>query len=118
MYDDTNGVDESDGADESDATDQPASADAGSTTVRHDWTQSDQPSVTIIEAVAAATDRTPTDLPPLQDTLDTDALDTLLNGQSSSATVSFRYADIAVSVHGNGSIAIRLDGDRLAEDGA
>jgi hypothetical protein len=42
--------------------------------------------VMVVEAVAAATDRPTTELPPLQGTLDADALDTLLNGQSSSVT--------------------------------
>ncbi|WP_418285082.1 HalOD1 output domain-containing protein [Halorubrum sp. DTA46] len=72
----------------------------------------DEHCVTIIEAVAKATNRMPTDLPPLQDAIDSDALDTLLNGRSSSVVVSFRYADTDVSVNRN-----RHDGIEVQVDG-
>lgn len=106
MCDDTNDSDNSDTADRR------ASTDMSPTTVRHNWTESDQPSLTIVEAVAAATDREMTDLPPLYDTIDADALDTLVNGESSSVAVSFQYADTEVTVGGNGSIEIQVGGDR------
>ena len=70
----------------------------------------------VVEAVAAAADRSTTELPPLQGTLDADALDTLFNGHSSSVTVSFRYADTAVSVSENGSIEVHVDGDLREEN--
>jgi hypothetical protein len=110
MGDDTNRVDDSEISDQTDST------DARPPTVRHNWQQSGRPSVMVVEAVAAATDRPTTELPPLQKTLDADALDALLNGQSSSATVSFRYADTAVSVSGNGSIEVHVDGGPSEED--
>lgn len=72
-------------------------------------TWSDHPSVRIIEAVAAATGRTTTDLPRLQETVDADALDALLTGGSSVA-VSFWYADTCVSVDGDGTIGVQVDG--------
>jgi len=108
--DDTNRVEDSETSDQTDST------DARPPTVRHNWTESDPPSVMVVEAVAAATDRPTTELPPLQKTLDADALDALLNRQSSSATVSFRYADTAVSVSGNGSIEVHVDGGPSEED--
>ena len=107
MDDDTNIVDDSETPDQAERTDaRPAAA-------RYDGTEPDQPSVMIVEAVAAATDRLTTELPPLQNTLDGDALDALLDGRPSSAsvTVSFRYADTAVSVSENGSMDVRVDGD-------
>ena len=110
MGDDTNSVDDSE------TSDQTGRTDTGPTTVRHNWQPSDRPSVMVVKAVAAATDRRTTELPPLQKTLDADALDTLLNGQSSSVTVSFRYADTAVSVSENGSIEVHVDGDPREED--
>lgn len=110
MDDDTNRVEDSETSDQTDST------DAKPPTVRHNWTESDQPSVMVVEAVAAATDRPTTELPPLQKTLDADALDALLNGQPSSVTVSFRYADTAVSVSGNGSIEVHVDGGPSEED--
>lgn len=72
----------------------------------------------LVEAVAAATDRTTTDLPPLQQSIDPDALDALLTGnQSSAVSISFRYADAAVSIHRNGSIEIQVDSSLAQEDG-
>lgn len=61
-------------------------------------------------AVAAATNQETTDLPPLQETVEADALDTLLESRSSSVTASFRYADTGVSVTETGSIEVRVDG--------
>ncbi|WP_336022993.1 HalOD1 output domain-containing protein [Halobellus salinisoli] len=73
--------------------------------------QSEHPSATLVEAVAAATGQAMTDLPPLHRSIDPDALDALLTrGQSSSVTVSFRYADTDVSMNENGSIEIQVDG--------
>lgn len=101
-------------SDDVESSDQTGRTDTSPATVRHDWRESDQPSMVVVEAVAAATDRPATDLPPLQGTLDADALDTLLNGQSS-VTISFRYADTAVSVDGGGRIEVHVDGTHRAE---
>ncbi|TKX79085.1 hypothetical protein EXE53_17720 [Halorubrum sp. SD626R] len=110
MDDDTNSVDDSEPSDQAEGT------GAKSTAVRDNWTDRDQPSMMIVEAVAAATNRPTTELPPLQKTLDVDALNTLLNGQPSSVTVSFRYADTTVSVSENGSIEVHTNGDPGGED--
>lgn len=111
-------TDDTDGAGGSETCEQPEATDTDPTTIRHDWQQSDQPSVVIIEAVAAVTDRPATELPLLQSTIDTDALDTLLKGQTSSVTISFAYADTTVWVSGNGSIEIQVDGDLAGEHDA
>lgn len=100
-------------------TDRPARTDETPerpTRVRHDWTRSDHPSMAVVEAVAAVTDRTATELPPLQETIDTDALDALFDGESPSVTVSFRYADTDVSVIGHGTLEVRVDGDAREDD--
>lgn len=79
-------------------------------TVRHSWEEPFHPSVTIVEAVAAATGRTPTELPPLQQSIDPDALDSLITrGKSAGVAVSFEYADSVVVVEGNGAIEVRVD---------
>lgn len=109
MDDNTNRVDDAETSEETD------SPDTSPPTVRHNWQESDRPSVMVVEAVAAATDRKTTDLSPLQETIDTDALDTLLDGQTSSVAVSFRYADTGVTVTGDGSIEVRVDG-RLQQE--
>lgn len=79
-------------------------------TVRHSWKEPFEPSVTIVEAVAAATGRTPTGLPTLQKHVDPDALDTLVTqGNADGITISFRYAGTLVTVEGNGAIEVRVD---------
>ncbi|WP_336036356.1 HalOD1 output domain-containing protein [Halobacterium yunchengense] len=82
--------------------------DAEPATVRYDWRESGQPSVTVSEAVAAATGRLTTDLPPLQQSVDPDALDTLLTRGQSAVTVSFTYADVTVSVNGAGTVEVAV----------
>lgn len=106
-----------DEVDTSETGDRTVETEANPAAVRHDWRQSDDPSVALVEAVAAETDRTATDLPPLQHTIDPDALDALLTGNRSSAvSISFRYADAVVSIHRNGSIEVKVDGS-LAQEG-
>jgi|GEM_PF-6186455 len=97
----------------SDAPDQPNSPPEA---VHHDWQGSEPPSVAVVEAVAAATDQTPTELPLLQNTLDPDALNALLTGEAASVTVSFQYAGAVVSASGDGSIKIRIDKDPIEND--
>lgn len=84
--------------------------------VRHHWRDSGQPSVAIVEAVTAATDRTMVDLPPLSHSIDPDALDTLVTSGQSVVTVSFQYAGVRVSVNGTGTIDIRVDGEPARDD--
>ncbi|RLM34850.1 hypothetical protein DVK01_14375 [Haloarcula sp. Atlit-120R] len=102
--------DNTDEGGDSDPTNHPESTDTSPTTVRHNWRKSGCPSVAIVEAVAAATNQETTDLPPLQEAIEADALDTLLDGRSSSVATSFQYADTDVSVTGDGSIEVRVDG--------
>ena len=92
-----------------------AGADASPTTARQSGEESDRPTVAVVEAVAAATGRSTGDLPPLQETLDADALNTLLSRQPSAVTVSFRYAGTVVSVSGNDGVEVRVDEDRPTE---
>ncbi|MBX0298213.1 HalOD1 output domain-containing protein [Haloarcula nitratireducens] len=85
--------------------------ETNSTTVRHDWSQPGPPSVALVEAVAAATDRTTADLPLRHRSVDADAFDALLTSEeSASVTVSFKYADTTVRVNRNGNIEIQIDG--------
>jgi len=66
------------------------------------WGDGNDPCVTIVEAVADATDRSPTDLPPLQRSVDVDALVALATGdRSSSPRIEFDYADVVVIVDRN-----------------
>lgn len=80
------------------------------TPVRHSWAESEQPSVAIVEAVSAATGRQITELPPLQEGADPDAVDALLTGgQSSQLRISFSYAGTSVVVEADGTIEVRSE---------
>lgn len=94
---------DTDDVDESELT-----ADAGDrrTTVRRDWDRAGQPSVTIVEAIADVTDRSTTDLPPIHESVNPDALDALLTSGMSSTRVAFTYADSEISVSDNGVLEI------------
>jgi hypothetical protein len=74
------------------------------------WDGDSSPSIAIVEAVAAATDRTATELPPLQYAVDTDALDTLLKkDRSTTVHLQFSYAGTSVSVWNDGSLYLTAE---------
>ena len=98
------------------SSDAPNQPDSPPEIVHHDWQGSEPPTVAVVEAVAAATDRTPTGLPLLQNTLDPDALNALLTRGAASVTISFQYAGVIVSASGDGSIKIRIDKDPIERD--
>jgi hypothetical protein len=100
---------ENDEREQADATDYPGDRKAVSTpTVEHQWTDTVSPCTSIIEAVAAATDRQPTDLPTLDARIDGDALDTLLLRGSPSLTISFEYAGTVVLARGDGTVRVTV----------
>jgi hypothetical protein len=76
----------------------------------HDWTGAPRPSTTVVTALARYRGRDPTDLPPLFDAVDADALDALLDptvGRDTGAVeTTFRYADELVRVTGDGAVAV------------
>ncbi|OTF01686.1 HalOD1 output domain-containing protein [Halorubrum sp. SD683] len=78
-------------------------------TVEYQWSGETTPSIAVVEAVAAATDRDPRKMPPIQRAVDTDALDALLTaGKGSSLRVSFEYLDATVTVHPDGTIDVAI----------
>lgn len=81
---------------------------------RHDWEAGEGISTTVINAVAAVVGKATTDLQPLYDSIDPDALNSLLwslrasgNGGDRSSVV-FSFDDCEVTVEGNGTIWIEL----------
>nr|WP_264475394.1 HalOD1 output domain-containing protein [Halorubellus salinus] len=61
----------------------------------------------VVETVAAATDRSQLDLPPLQESIEADALDDLLTAPSVSVVyVSFQYAGTTVTIASDRSIIV------------
>ena len=94
-------------------------ADTGSgepdaTPSQFDWTRR-RPSVAVVEAVAAITDRDPTTVPHLHRYVDPDALNALVEGSAgdggANLRVSFTYDGIAVTVGGDGTVEVRAQSE-------
>lgn len=98
--------------DDPDTPESKQNAGTDSITIRHETTPYEELGLTVVEAVATATDRAKTDLPPLHRAIDPDALERVLTrGESSSVTVAFDYADTGVEVSANGTIQVQIDED-------
>lgn len=68
--------------------------------------QPDQLSVRVVEAIADAADTDTVDLqPPLYDVIDPAALDRLFTNESD-VSVTFEYQSHAVTVRGDGTVAV------------
>jgi hypothetical protein len=81
---------------------------AASGCYRYEWGDSDRPSMALVDAVAAATDRDQTDLPPLHEFVDVDALNMLMTGQSDDVVgVSLVYDGVAVRIDSAGRIDVQ-----------
>ncbi len=97
--------------DEGDSDTSPSGRDRSE--LRDGWDRHSRPSVTIVEAIAEATGRDQTALPPLHHFIDPDALNTLLTRdtqQEEPVQVSFTYDEALVSVGSDGDLTVRVDG--------
>lgn len=76
----------------------------------HDWTSADSLSSTLLTALADVKDVAPTDLEPLYETLDPEALDNLFgsdgDGFRADGHVSFPVAGCDVSIYSHGEFAV------------
>jgi hypothetical protein len=64
----------------------------------------------LVDSVAAATDCDPTGLPPLNEFVDVDALNTLVTEQEDNFVgVSFVYDGVPVRIDSTGRIDVRLE---------
>jgi hypothetical protein len=71
-----------------------------------DWTDYESAATAVAEAVAAATDREPSELTPLQYAVDADALDRLLGNEApDDLVVTFTYENRTVRV-GDGTVEV------------
>lgn len=81
--------------------------------VRTEYSSDAPPSEAIVRALAAASGAEPTDLEPLYDSIETDALDALLGdpvfGDGASLVVEFVTSGYRVVVRGDGHVSV-LDG--------
>ncbi|OIB57844.1 HalOD1 output domain-containing protein [Natrialba sp. SSL1] len=68
---------------------------------QYDYDTDHTASLAVIEAVSTATDCDPTELPPLYDTIDPDALDALFSDQTATDVrpeISFTYDQYEVTI--------------------
>ena len=87
--------------------------------VESDWTSTTQ-NTAVIETVAIASDREPTGIEPLNEVVDTDALDALVRSNGADpigegTTVTFEFVGQSVTVHGGGSVVVHPVEPRLDE---
>lgn len=78
---------------------------------RYDWGVT-APSFAVIQAVAAVTNRVPSDLPALYDAVDPDMLDAMCGREAAdraggAVQVTFSYANHTVTVRGDGEVAVK-----------
>ena len=83
----------------------------GAIRAEYDWTATPA-SIAVIEMVAAACDTEPTQLGPLYEAVDPDALNSLVRSTgygpaADGSTVKFEVADRSVTVHGDGAVVVR-----------
>ncbi|MDH5018642.1 HalOD1 output domain-containing protein [Halobacterium rubrum] len=71
----------------------------------YDLGEYDRPTVGVVEAVAAATDRDPGSLPQLGHVVDPDAIDDLL-ASGPDVEIDFEYADTTVTVRGDATVVV------------
>lgn len=65
------------------------------------------PSAAVVQAVGAMTDREPTSLDPLYETIDPDALDALCtNSDAADPSVTFQYHGFSVTVEGTDRVVV------------
>lgn len=86
------------------------SIDTDEDPLRTTWDESTPPSVALVEAIEAVTDREQSDPVPLDGWVDTDALDRLLTAEipsDTTLTLSFENDGIRVSVGSDGTLLVR-----------
>lgn len=81
-------------------------------TVRYDWDGDDVPSLSIVRAVAAVRGTDPTNMRPLYEVVDTNAVDRLFDRQRRARPdqLSIHYERCEVTVHGNGRVVVASHG--------
>jgi hypothetical protein len=89
--------------------DSPTGGSAGEPILRrHDWTGRREPAMAVVQAVAVATDSAVSELEPLGNAVDPDALDGLVDRDcdGSPVEVSFEYGGTEVVVRSDGTITV------------
>lgn len=73
-------------------------------TIEREWDDETPPSTALVWAVADARAVDPTDLPPLYDIVDADALDALVRDQD--VTMTVEYQGFRATIHGDGRLEL------------
>lgn len=82
-----------------------SSAQSDTNTIVADWQRYETPLLGIVETVAAIKGVGPTELPPLANYTDTDALNTVLT-DGDGVTISFEYADVCITARCGGEVTV------------
>lgn len=84
----------------------------------YDPDSSRTPSSAVVKSVAAVTNTDPMDLPPLYESVDTDALDSFVEsdagadaGDDTNASLRFTFSGTVVTVSDDGEIAVEVSGE-------
>lgn len=81
--------------------------DRVATRVRYEWDDFEELNLIIVGAVATLTEDYPSELPALQQTVDVDALQTLLGNDSENPVqIVFRYAGVDVTITSDGDVEL------------
>lgn len=73
----------------------------------YDWTAFDSPIIAIVEGAAELLETEPTELPQLYQSIDTDALETLLVQEGRiPIELTFEYGELLVSIDGTGRLCL------------
>jgi hypothetical protein len=87
--------------------DVPAEVDADTSRVAIDWTRREPVTLAVQRAVGDVTNCAQTDLPPLADYVDPDALEALFGDDvPDDRRFSFRYADHEICIEGTGHVIV------------
>jgi len=79
-----------------------------------DWTET-RPSAAVTEYISAMTGREQTDFAPLYETIDPEALDSLVDSsdRSTPVSISFEYAGHSVTVRSDGELVVKAPGAKI-----
>lgn len=90
------------------STDSDSSTQMNVTRKQFDWTET-RPSAAVTEYISAMTGREQTDFAPLYETVDPEALDSLIGSskRSTPVSISFEYAGHSVTVRSDGELVIK-----------
>lgn len=73
-------------------------------TIEREWDDETPPSAALVRAIADARDVEPTNLPPLYDAVDADAMDALVGERH--VTMTVEYHGFLATIHGDGRLEL------------